>query len=98
MGAFETSSALDATIGAYEYAPNTPPVSLDASASTRFVLVDRHTGRLARKGTTPARQRSMFGADDDILHAIEHALAVEDLAEDPDRWLVLGPAGVDRLR
>jgi len=30
-------------------------------------------------------------ADDDMLHAIEHALAVEDLAEDPDRWLVLGP-------
>ncbi len=30
-------------------------------------------------------------ADDDMLHAIEHALAVEDLAEDPDRWLVVGP-------
>ncbi len=30
-------------------------------------------------------------ADDDILHAIDHSLAVEDLAEDPDRWLVLGP-------
>jgi hypothetical protein len=30
-------------------------------------------------------------ADDDMLHAIEDALAVEDLAEDPDRWLVLGP-------
>lgn len=30
-------------------------------------------------------------ADDDMLHAIEHALAVEDLAEDPNRWLVLGP-------
>lgn len=26
-----------------------------------------------------------------MLHAIEHALAVEDLAEDPDRWLVVGP-------
>jgi hypothetical protein len=30
-------------------------------------------------------------ADDDMLHAIEHALAVEDLGEDPDRWLVIGP-------
>jgi hypothetical protein len=30
-------------------------------------------------------------ADDDILHAIEHALAVEDLGDDPDRWLVIGP-------
>jgi hypothetical protein len=30
-------------------------------------------------------------ADDDIVHAIEHALAVEDLSEDPDRWLVIGP-------
>jgi hypothetical protein len=30
-------------------------------------------------------------ADDDIVHAIDHALAVEDIGEDPDRWLVLGP-------
>ncbi len=26
-----------------------------------------------------------------MLHAIEHALAVEDAGEDPDRWLVIGP-------
>ncbi len=30
-------------------------------------------------------------ADQDSLHAIDHALAVEDAGEDPDRWLVLGP-------
>lgn len=24
-------------------------------------------------------------------HAIDHALAVEDIGEDPDRWLVVGP-------
>lgn len=30
-------------------------------------------------------------ADEDILHAIDHALAVEDIGEDPDRWLVLSP-------
>lgn len=30
-------------------------------------------------------------ADDDIRHAVDHALAIEDIAEDPDRWLVLGP-------
>ncbi len=30
-------------------------------------------------------------ADADILHAIEHALVVDDVGEDPDRWLVLGP-------
>lgn len=29
--------------------------------------------------------------DTDMLHAIEHSLAVEDLGEDPDRWLVIGP-------
>jgi hypothetical protein len=29
--------------------------------------------------------------DDDILHALEHSLLVEDLGEDPDRWLVIGP-------
>ncbi len=26
-----------------------------------------------------------------MLHAVEHSLVVEDLGEDPDRWLVLGP-------
>lgn len=32
------------------------------------------------------------GVDDqDILHAIDYALAVEDAGTDPDRWLVLGP-------
>jgi len=36
-------------------------------------------------------------ADDDMLHAIEHALAVEDLAVDPDRWLVLGPGRAANL-
>ena len=26
-----------------------------------------------------------------MLHAVEHSLVVDDLGEDPDRWLVLGP-------
>lgn len=30
-------------------------------------------------------------ADGDILHAIDHALAIEDAGEDPDRWLLIGP-------
>ena len=30
-------------------------------------------------------------ADDDMLHAIDHSLAVGDVGEDPDRWLVIGP-------
>jgi hypothetical protein len=30
-------------------------------------------------------------ADADILHAIDNSLAVEDVGEDPDRWLVIGP-------
>lgn len=29
--------------------------------------------------------------DEDILHAIEHSMVVDDLGEDPDRWLVIGP-------
>jgi uncharacterized DUF497 family protein len=29
--------------------------------------------------------------DADIHHAIDHALAIEDAGEDPDRWLVIGP-------
>ena len=26
-----------------------------------------------------------------MLHAIEHSMVVDDLGEDPDRWLVIGP-------
>jgi uncharacterized DUF497 family protein len=29
--------------------------------------------------------------DEDILHAIDHALVIEDAGDDPDRWLVIGP-------
>ncbi|HTZ87993.1 MAG TPA: hypothetical protein VMB05_15100 [Solirubrobacteraceae bacterium] len=29
--------------------------------------------------------------DEDIRHAIDHALATEDAGKDPDRWLVIGP-------
>jgi len=29
--------------------------------------------------------------DRDILHAIDHSVVVDDLGEDPDRWLVIGP-------
>jgi hypothetical protein len=30
-------------------------------------------------------------ADQDIFHAIDYALAIEDVGEDPDRWLLIGP-------
>ena len=30
-------------------------------------------------------------ADEDIRHAVDNALAVDDAGEDPDRWLVIGP-------
>ena len=30
-------------------------------------------------------------AEEDIRHAIDHALAIEDAGEDPDRWLLIGP-------
>jgi hypothetical protein len=36
-----------------------------------------------------ARRHSI--ADADMLHAIDGSLAVEDVGEDPDRWLVIGP-------
>ena len=38
---------------------------------------------------TSARKHGV--ADEDIRHAIDHALVIEDIGEDPDRWLVLGP-------
>ena len=30
-------------------------------------------------------------ADEDIRHAVDHALAIENAGEYPDRWLVIGP-------
>lgn len=36
-------------------------------------------------------------ADQDILHAIDHALAIEDAGEDPDRWLLIGPDSAGNL-
>jgi uncharacterized DUF497 family protein len=30
-------------------------------------------------------------ADEDIQHAVDHALVLEDAGDDPDRWLVIGP-------
>lgn len=36
-------------------------------------------------------------ADEDTLHAIDHALAFEDAGEDPDRWLLIGPGRADNL-
>jgi hypothetical protein len=26
-----------------------------------------------------------------MLHAVHHSIAIEDLGDDPDRWLVVGP-------
>jgi predicted protein tyrosine phosphatase len=36
-------------------------------------------------------------SDLDIQHAVEHSLAMEDIGEDPDRWLVIGPDRADNL-
>lgn len=30
-------------------------------------------------------------ADEDILHAVDYSMVVDDLGEDPDRWIVIGP-------
>ena len=30
-------------------------------------------------------------SDEDSIHAITNSLVVDDLGEDPDRWLVIGP-------
>ena len=35
--------------------------------------------------------------DDDMLHAVEHLLLVDELGEDPDRWLVIGPDRASNL-
>jgi hypothetical protein len=35
--------------------------------------------------------RKHGAVEQDILHAIDHALAIDDAGDDPDRWLVIGP-------
>lgn len=37
----------------------------------------------------PALRHGIAGQD--ILHAINHAITVDEVGEDPVRWLVLGP-------
>ncbi|HZD23336.1 MAG TPA: hypothetical protein VE569_08045 [Acidimicrobiia bacterium] len=32
-----------------------------------------------------------------MLHAAEHSMVVDDLGEEPDRWLVIGPDGTANL-
>ncbi len=41
--------------------------------------------------TTSPKARGHGVADEDIVHAIDHALAFEDAGESPDRWLLIGP-------
>ncbi len=36
-------------------------------------------------------------APEDILHALEHAVVLEEIGDDPLRWLVLGPDRAARL-
>jgi len=36
-------------------------------------------------------------SDDDMLHAIEHRLVVDDIGADPDRWLLIGPDSAANL-
>jgi hypothetical protein len=38
----------------------------------------------------PAARRHGIAAED-ILHAVDHSMVVDDIGEDPDRWLVDGP-------
>lgn len=38
-----------------------------------------------------ARYSGRTLADNNMLHAIQHSMVVDDLGEDPDRWLVVGP-------
>jgi hypothetical protein len=53
---------------------------------------------IAQIGRAEVRSFHRQGVPEDgILHAVEHALAVEDLGEEPDRGSVLGPDAVGNL-
>ena len=43
----------------------------------------------------PALRHGIPG--EDILHAINHAIAVDEVGDDPVRWLVLGPGRAGNL-
>lgn len=58
----------------------------ERSKNRRSVSVVRYS-RVEIHGS--ARRHGV--ADEDMLHAVELAVVVDDLGEDPDRWLVLGP-------
>ncbi len=46
--------------------------------------------------THPSARRHGI-TDQDIFHAIDHLIVVDDLGEDPDRWLVSGPDRASNL-
>jgi len=48
-----------------------------------------HTALMRRGDQSCTRRRGV--ADEDIVHALEHAMARGDAGEDSDRWLVIGP-------
>ena len=46
---------------------------------------------MVSSGTHGSVRRAHNVAVENMLHAVEHSLVVDDLGEDPDRWLLLGP-------
>jgi len=68
-------------------------VSFCAARSVRRELSNTRMNfvvRFARVEIHPSARRHGVN-DDEILHAVANPLAVDDLGEDPDRWLVIGP-------
>jgi hypothetical protein len=68
----------------------------DDRLSTRVVDLPSRSEPVAFRSTLSAVEvhesaRKHGVVDEDIDHAIDHALAIEDAGEDPDRWLVVGP-------
>lgn len=68
------------------------PPRLTRSGWATFVREGRYGVRQRPTSTEIHLSARRHGvADGDLVHAIEHALAVEDVGEDLDRWLVIGP-------
>ena len=72
----------------------------DQSAKRAHASISRNCVKLLGGEVDPDRVRIVTDIDaarkhcvavPDILHAIDHALAIEDAGEDPHRWLLIGP-------
>jgi hypothetical protein len=69
------------------YSPRSPPGTPSTQKKDRSGIFSYYNKEVEIHDS--ARKHGV--ADQNIVHAIDYALVIEDAGEDPDRWLLIGP-------